>query len=91
MLVTKRVKRSFGQINWKFMEEWNVNQVKLFQVESLLIKNYEDHVNAVLVYINAPIPDEKKDEILNKVQFVFFLQKSLKTCWIFIKALSVTF
>ena len=91
MLVTKRVKRSFGQINWKFKEEWNVNQVKLFQVESLLIKNYEDHVNAVLVYINAPIPDEKKDEILNKVQFVFFLQKSLKTCWIFTKALSVTF
>jgi hypothetical protein len=38
-----------------------------FQVESLLIKNYEDHVNAVVSHVDASLQEENQDQLLVKV------------------------
>jgi len=36
-------------------------------VESLLIKNYEEHVNAVLSHVEAPLAEANKEVVLKKV------------------------
>jgi hypothetical protein len=35
----------------------------------LLIKNYEEHVNAVLCHVEAPLTEANKDVLLAKVFF----------------------
>ena len=37
------------------------------QVESLLIKNYEEHVNAILSHVEAPLAEANKEAVLKKV------------------------